>query len=361
VPAAELAAVHRAVEIAKAGAATALPNPVVGCLLLSATGEVVGEGFHERAGGPHAEVLALAAAGSRAGGATAVLTLEPCDHVGRTPPCSEALITAGVRRVVVAVRDPWPPAAGGIERLRAAGVDAIDLSELNTPVDAVLDAVDAAEDVNRVWLTATRHERPFVTWKAGMTIDGRVAAPDGTSRWITSAESRADVHRLRARVDTMMVGVGTILADDPRLTVRDGSGTPTGPQPLRVVIDSHGRTPSTAKVLDDAASTWVATADDAGADADGRVDLTAVLRRLYRQGRRHVLLEGGPRLAAAFFDAGLVDEALVYLAPTLLGAGRSAVDGGSVTTLSGGHHAQLRDVTRIGPDIRLRYAILAAR
>ena len=353
----ELAAVHRAVEIAKAGAATALPNPVVGCLLLSSTGEVVGEGFHERAGGPHAEVLALAAAGSRAGGATAVLTLEPCNHVGRTPPCSEALITAGVRRVVVAVRDPWPPAAGGIERLRAAGVDAIDLSELNTPVDAVLDAVDAAEDVNRVWLTATRHERPFVTWKAGMTIDGRVAAPDGTSRWITSAESRADVHRLRARVDTMMVGIGTVLADDPQLTVRDANGNPAGPQPLRVVIDSHGRTPSTARVLDDSASTWVATVQDAGTDGAGHVDLAAVLRRLYRQGRRHVLLEGGPRLAAAFFDAGLVDEALVYLAPALLGAGRSALDGGTVTTLSQLHRTQLRDVARIGPDVRLRYAV----
>ena len=390
VTAAELAAVHRAVEIAKSGAATALPNPVVGCLLLSATGEVVGEGFHERAGGPHAEVVALAAAGSRAYGATAVLTLEPCNHVGRTPPCSEALITAGVRRVVVAVRDPWPPAAGGIDRLRAAGVDAVDLTDLADlahladladladpthptdqpdPIDlgaatlaaATLAAVDAAEDVNRVWLTATRHERPFVTWKAGMTIDGRVAAPDGTSRWITSAASRADVHRLRARVDTMIVGVGTVLADDPQLTVRDAGGTLTGPQPLRVVIDSSGRTPSTARVLDHAAGTWVATADDPGADSNGRVDLTAVLRRLYREGRRHVLLEGGPRLAAAFFDAGLVDEALVYLAPTLLGAGRSALDGGSVTTLSGRHRAELRDVTQIGPDLRLRYAILTAR
>jgi len=351
---AELAAVHRAVEVAKAGAATALPNPVVGCLLLSDSGEVVGEGFHERAGGPHAEVVALAAAGSRARGATAVLTLEPCNHVGRTPPCSEALIAAGVRRVVVAVRDPWPPAAGGIDRLRAAGVEAVDLTELG---DAAPAAVDAAEDVNRVWLTATRHGRPFVTWKAGMTIDGRVAAPDGTSRWITSAESRADVHRLRARVDTMMVGIGTVLADDPQLTVRDANGIPAGPQPLRVVIDSHGRTPSTARVLDDSASTWVATVRDAGTDGDGHVDLAAVLRRLYRQGRRHVLLEGGPRLAAAFFDAGLVDEALVYLAPALLGAGRSALEGGTVTTLSQLHRTQLRDVARIGPDVRLRYAV----
>jgi len=351
---AELAAVHRAVEVAKAGAATALPNPVVGCVLLSDGGEVVGEGFHERAGGPHAEVVALAAAASRSRGSTAVITLEPCNHVGRTPPCSEALIAAGVRRVVVAVRDPWQPAAGGIDRLRAAGVEVVDLAEVG---DAARTAVDAAEDVNRVWLTATRHERPFVTWKTGMTIDGRVAAPDGTSKWITSAQSRADVHRLRACVDTMMVGVGTVLADDPQLTVRDAGGAPTGPQPLRVVIDSRGRTPGTARVLDDSADTWVATAADAGADGAGRVDLVAVLHRLYLRGRRHVLLEGGPRLAAAFFDAGLVDEALVYLAPALLGAGRSAVDGGSVTTLSQLHRAQLRDVTRIGPDVRLRYAL----
>ncbi len=331
-----------------------LPNPVVGCVLLAPGGWTVGEGWHDRPGGPHAEVVALSAAGGWARGATAVVTLEPCNHTGRTGPCSEALIAAGVARVITAVRDPWLPAAGGLDRLVASGVDVVDLTA-SSDRDAA--AVAAAEDVNRVWLTATRLGRPFVTWKAGMTIDGRVAAPDGTSRWITSPESRADVHALRGRVDTMMVGVGTVLADDPQLTVRDADGAPTGRQPLRVVLDSRGRTPGAARVLDDTAESWVVTAGDVGARADGRVDAAAVLEQLYRRGRRHVLLEGGPTLAASFFDAGLVDEAVVYVAPTVLGAGRSAVDGGAVTTLAGARRAELRDVARIGPDVRLRYAL----
>ncbi len=353
----EIAALHRAVALADRGAGTALPNPVVGCVLLAPGGWTVGEGFHERAGGPHAEVVALRAAGAWARGATAVVTLEPCNHTGRTGPCSEALLAAGVARVIVAVRDPWPTAAGGIGRLRAGGVDVIDLAEAGSETLEAGQGVAAAEDVNRVWLTATRKSRPFVTWKTGMTIDGRVAAADGTSRWITSAAARADVHALRARVDTMMVGVGTVLADDPQLTVRDADGVATGRQPLRVVVDTHGRTPSDARVLDDAADTWLATAAEVGGDPSGRVDLGALLRRLYERGRRHVLLEGGPTVAAAFLDAGLIDEALVYIAPTLLGAGRSALSGGSVATLADAHHAELRELTRIGPDARLRYAL----
>jgi diaminohydroxyphosphoribosylaminopyrimidine deaminase/5-amino-6-(5-phosphoribosylamino)uracil reductase len=355
----EIAAMHRAAALAACGAGSALPNPVVGCVLLAPGGWTVGEGFHERVGGPHAEVVALRAAGDWARGSTAIVTLEPCNHTGRTGPCSEALLAAGVARVVVAVRDPWPTAAGGVERLRGAGIDVIELAEIDSGPDhaAAHQAVAAAQDVNRVWLTATRKSRPFVTWKAGMTIDGRVAATDGTSRWITSAASRADVHALRARVDTMMVGVGTVLADDPQLTVRDVEGVPSGPQPLRVVVDSRGRTPSSARVLDDDAETWLATGTEVGADPSGRVDLDALLRRLYERGRRHVLLEGGPTLAAAFLDAGLIDEALVYLAPTLLGAGRSALSGGAVGTLADAHHAELREVDRIGPDVRLRYAL----
>ena len=350
---------RRAVELAGLGAGTTLPNPVVGCVLLAPGGWTVGEGFHERPGGPHAEVAAITAAGVWARGATAVVTLEPCNHTGRTGPCSEALIEAGIARTIVAVRDPWPAAAGGIERLRAAGVDVIDLSAGIADREAK-SAAGAAEDVNRVWLTATRRGRPFVTWKVGMTIDGRVAAADGSSRWITSPESRADVHGLRARVDTMMVGIGTVLADDPQLTVRDGEGNVTGPQPLRVVIDSARQTPRTARVLDDSAETWVATGDDPGVGPDGKVDLPAVLKRLYQQGKRHVLLEGGPRLATAFLDAGLVDEAVVYLAPSLLGAGRNALDDGMVGTLSDAYRAELRELTRIGPDVRLRYALLTS-
>lgn len=356
---AEITALRRATDLAERGAATALPNPVVGCVLLSPGGWVVGEGFHERPGGPHAEVVALRAAGPFARGATAAVTLEPCNHSGRTGPCSEALIAAGVARVIVVVRDPWPPAAGGIARLRAAGVDVVDLPALGGDDPSIAAVIDAAADVNRVWLGAMRLGRPFVTWKVGMTLDGRVAAADATSRWITSPESRADVHALRARIDTIMVGVGTVLADDPQLTVRSADGEPVGRQPLRVVVDSSGRTPAGARVLDRAAETWLATAESAGTGPDGRVDPSAVLDELWRRGRRHVLLEGGPRLAAGFLDAGLVDEIVAYVAPTLLGAGPSALAGGMVGTLADAHRAELVDVTRLGPDVRLRYRVVA--
>ena len=371
VSAAELAALDRACELAGRGAGTALPNPVVGCVLLSPSGDVVGEGFHQRAGGPHAEVMALGVAGDGAAGATAVVTLEPCNHTGRTGPCTEALLAAGVARVVVAVRDPWPTAAGGIERLRAAGLTVLDLSEARAAEagdpavtgpaaaadrnGAVARAVGAAEDVNRVWLGAARNQRPFVTLKAAISIDGRVAAEDGTSQWISSPASRAEVHELRRLVDSIAVGSGTVFADDPQLTARDADGRVTGRQPLRVVIDSRGRTPSTARVFDDAAPTLLATVDRFGAGADGRVDLAAVLAQLYRDGRRHLLVEGGPRLAAAFLDARLVDEVLIYLAPLLLGAGRSALEGGAVRTLADAHRAELRELRRLGPDVVLRY------
>ena len=344
----ELAALARAVELAGRGDGVALPNPVVGCVLLDPAGRIIGEGFHQVAGGPHAEVMALRAAGSRARGATAVVTLEPCNHTGRTGPCSIALIQAGVARVVVAVGDPWPAAAGGMETLRAAGVDVVDLSGTS--------AAQASEEVNRVWLTAVRQRRPFVTLKTGQTVDGRVAAADGTSRWITSAESRADAHRLRSKVDTMMVGIGTVLADDPQLTARNAAGVATGRQPLRVVVDSAGRTPAGARVLDGVAPTLVASAA-AFAGADGRVDLFALLAELYRQGQRHVLLEGGPTLAAAMLDADLVDEVLVYQAPLLLGAGLPALAGGAVDTLADAHRLSLREVRQLGPDLRIRYAV----
>ncbi len=334
---------RRALELAGQAAASVLPNPVVGCVLLSPTGDTVGEGWHQRYGEAHAEVNALGIAGPAARGATAVVTLEPCNHTGRTGPCTQALIAAGVARVVIANRDPWAPAAGGVEVLRAAGV------EVETGVLA-----DDAADVNRVWLTGVRRQRPFVTFKAGMTLDGRVAAPDGTSRWITSAESRADVHLLRSRVDTMLVGSGTVLADDPLLTVRDAAGRPLGRQPLRVVADSAGRTPPDARVRNGDAETWIATAAEVG--GGDRVDLPRLLEMLWTRGRRHVLLEGGPRLAAAFFDAGLIDEVLAYLAPAVLGAGRSAVEGGAARTLTDAVPLELREVTRIGPDVRLRYA-----
>lgn len=347
-PDAERSALLRAAELAARGIGGTLPNPVVGCVLLDQSGNVVGEGWHERPGGPHAEVAALTDAGDRARGGTAVVTLEPCNHTGRTGPCSEALITAGIRRVVVGVRDPSAAAAGGLETLMAAGVQVIDASRL--PIGAV------ATEVNRVWLTSVRHGRPFVTLKAGMTADGRVAAVDGSSRWITSESSRKDVHRLRSEVDTMMAGIGTVLADDPRLTVRDPDGTEPPRQPLRVVVDSSARTPSHARVFGAPGEVLVATAA-AYPGLGGRVDLAALMTDLFARGQRHVLLEGGPRLAAAALDAGLVDDVVCYLAPILLGAGRPAVDGGSVTTLADAHHLELRDVSRFGPDVRLSFSV----
>lgn len=338
----ETKALTLAVELAAQGAGAVLPGAVAGCVILDDSGEVVGQGWHQRAGGPHAEVHALADAGERARGATAVVTLEPCNHTGRTGPCSLALIEAGVRRVVYAVPDPWETAAGGAATLRAAGIE----TELTPSSDA--------EWVNRVWLTTVRLGRPYVTFKAGVTADGRVAAVDGTSRWITSPQSRAEVHDLRGRVDTMMVGIGTVLADDPWLTVRDADGVLIGRQPLRVVVDSAGRTPSTAKVLDDAAATLIATAADFGNGE--RVDLAALLTALGAQGRHHLLLEGGPRLAAAMIDADLVDEMLLYTAPLVLGAGPSALAGSTVATLDQARRARLVGLRQVGPDALLHYS-----
>jgi diaminohydroxyphosphoribosylaminopyrimidine deaminase/5-amino-6-(5-phosphoribosylamino)uracil reductase len=332
----------RAVRLAARGRATTLPNPVVGCVVLSPDGVAVGEGWHERAGGPHAEVVALAAAGPAARGATAVVTLEPCAHTGRTGPCTQALLDAGIARVVVAVADPSVEAGGGAAALRDAGVD------VETGVVAA-----EAEAVNEPWLVAVRRGRPFVTWKVAATLDGRVAAADGTSRWITGEAARADVHRLRAEVDTMLVGVGTVLADDPALTVRTPSGEPAERQPLRVVADTDGRTPVGARVRDRSAPTWLATADEVGRGPDGRIDLNALLRHLFDRGQRHVLLEGGPSLAAAFLRAGFVDRVVAYVAPALLGAGPAAVGDLGVATIDDALRLRLEHVARVGDDVRL--------
>ncbi|MFH8992343.1 bifunctional diaminohydroxyphosphoribosylaminopyrimidine deaminase/5-amino-6-(5-phosphoribosylamino)uracil reductase RibD [Streptomyces sp. NPDC017940] len=246
---------RRAVALAARGLGFTSPNPVVGCVVLDAAGASVGEGYHQRAGGPHAEVHALRAAGDKARGGTAVVTLEPCNHTGRTGPCAEALLDAGIARVVFAVGDPTPDATGGAATLRAAGVD----------VESGLLAEDA-ETVNAAWLTSVRTGRPHVTWKYAATLDGRVAAADGTSRWISSAPSRADVHRLRAECDAVVVGSGTQRADDPHLAVRGPLLAEGASQPLRVVVDTHGTAVRPgARVLDDAAPTLVAVARDAPA------------------------------------------------------------------------------------------------
>ncbi|MBG0566238.1 bifunctional diaminohydroxyphosphoribosylaminopyrimidine deaminase/5-amino-6-(5-phosphoribosylamino)uracil reductase RibD [Actinoplanes aureus] len=335
-------AMCRAIALAARGLGTTSPNPVVGCLLLGPDGEVVGEGFHAYAGGPHAEIVALAQAGERARGGTCVVTLEPCNHTGRTGPCSDALIAAGVRRVVIAVDDPTPVAAGGAARLRAAGI------HVATGVRR-----QEAEQGNIAWLTAVRRSRPYVTWKFAATLDGRSAAADGTSQWISSAESRADVHVLRSTVDAIVVGVGTVVADDPQLTVRDlRDGTLAIKQPLRVVVDSSGRTPENARVRDAAASTWIVTLAAAGTGPDGRVDLNTLLTGLYARGVRNVLLEGGPTLAGAFLSAGLVDRVIGYIAPKLLGDGRAALVDAGVGTIADALELDFTDIAQIGGDLR---------
>jgi len=342
-------AMGRAIALAARGLGTTSPNPVVGCVLLSAEGEVVGEGFHAYAGGPHAEIVALAQAGERARGGTAVVTLEPCNHTGRTGPCAQALINAGITRVVIAVDDPTPVAAGGAATLRDAGV----------PVETGVRRAQA-EDGNVAWLTAVRRGRPYVTWKYAATLDGRSAAADGTSQWITSAPARGDVHKLRSSVDAIVAGVGTIIADDPQLTVRDlRDGSLAIKQPWRVVVDSSGRTPATARIRDQAAPTWIATAAEVGAGPDGHVDLTALLGELYARGVRAVLLEGGPTLAGGFLAAGLVDKVVGYVAPKLLGAGQPSLVDAGVTTIAEAIELELTDITQVGPDLRFTASLRA--
>lgn len=307
------------------------PNPRVGCVLVDAEGRTVGEGVHRGAGTAHAEVDALAQAGSAARGGTAIVTLEPCNHTGRTGPCSEALLAAGVARVVYAQSDPHALAAGGADRLRSAGVD----------VEGGLLAQEAAS-LNEAWTHAVTTGRPFVTWKVASTLDGRVAAADGSSRWITGDAARAEVHLWRRRCDAIAAGTGTVLSDDPHLTARDGDGDLADRQPLRVVVGLSDIPPS-AHVLDSSApSLHLRTRDPA-----------EVLATLARLEVRHLLLEGGPRLGAAFLASGLVDEVVWYVAPMLLGAGSPAVSDWGITTL--GEAVRLRDVRveQVGEDARI--------
>ncbi|MDQ6526582.1 bifunctional diaminohydroxyphosphoribosylaminopyrimidine deaminase/5-amino-6-(5-phosphoribosylamino)uracil reductase RibD [Nocardioides sp. LHD-245] len=325
----EYDAMRRALALAATPGVPLHPNPRVGCVLLAPDGTVAGEGYHHGAGTPHAEVEALRVAGDRARGATAVVTLEPCNHTGRTGPCAQALVAAGVARVVVAQRDPNPRAAGGLETLREAGVE----------VDAGLLAEEAAE-VNRAWTFAHRTGRPYVTWKFATTLDGRSAASDGTSRWVSSPPARRDTHLLRALCDTMLVGTNTVEVDDPQLTVRDDDDRPLPreAQPLRVVLGERDL-PADRRVFDDAAPTVQLRTRDP----------EAALRALYAEhDRHHVFLEGGPTLAAAFVKAGVVDEVVTYVAPMLLGAGRSAVGKLGIRTIADALHLELVDSTVVG-------------
>jgi len=324
---------HRALVLAETVRGRTSPNPPVGAVVLDADGQLVGEGATEPAGGRHAEVVALDAAGDKGRGATVLVTLEPCAHTGRTGPCSEALIEAGVSRVVYAVDDPNPEAAGGAQRLRDAGVEVV----------AGVEAEAARIGAIRPWLFAVQAGRPFVTWKYAATLDGRVAAADLSARWISSAAARADSHAFRAVVDAIVVGSGTVLTDDPHLTARDSDDELLEHQPLRVVLDRSHRTPQHARVLDSAAETLV---------LDTAVPRFA-LKALFDRGVRNVLLEGGPTLAGAFVEARCVDEVIAYLAPRLLGAGPAALGDAGIGSLDEGVTLDVDTVTRLGADIKV--------
>ncbi len=260
-----------------------------------------------------------------------MVTLEPCNHTGRTGPCAAALIAAGVRRVVFAQPDTNVVAAGGAEALRAAGV----------VVEGGL-LLDEARHLNRAWTFAVEHGRPFVTWKFATTLDGRSAAADGTSRWVSGAAARLDTHRLRALCDVMLVGTNTVAVDDPRLTVRDEHDQPLPHQPLRVVMGERDLDPGRRIFDGEAESLHLRTRDP-----------HAALKELFARDRQHVFLEGGPTLAAAFLEAGLVDEVVTYVAPMLLGAGRNAVGDLGITTISDALHLRVEDVTVLDDNVRL--------
>jgi diaminohydroxyphosphoribosylaminopyrimidine deaminase/5-amino-6-(5-phosphoribosylamino)uracil reductase len=349
---------RRALELAERGRGLTSPNPMVGAVVVR-DGEIVGEGHHERAGGPHAEVVALAAAGARARGATLYVTLEPCAHHGRTPPCAPAVVDAGIRRVVAALVDPNPKVSGrGLAALREAGLEV---------APAVL--TEPAERQNRTFVSAMRLGRPHVTLKAAMTLDGRIADRHGESRWITGEEARAAAHRLRSESDAIVVGVGTVLTDDPALTVRRERPWPR--EPYRVVLDTRARTPAAARLI--AAATPARALVMAGAEADpvrlaalraagatvvplasrdGHVDPRAALQALADLEVRAVLVEGGGDVHGAFVDAGLVDRVAVFVAPRLLG-GRGAMPsiGGSGLALGDALRLGPLEVTRLGDDL----------
>lgn len=338
----------RAIALARRGLGRTSPNPAVGAVLVR-DGQVVGEGYHQRAGGPHAEVVSLRQAGEAARGATLYVTLEPCAHWGRTPPCADALIEAGVRRVVACTIDPNPKVNGlGFSRLASAGVQ-VELADGRYR--------EQARRLNAPYEKYVTTGLPYVTLKVAMSLDGKIATTTRDARWISSEASRAMAHRLRARHDAVMVGVGTVLADDPLLTARPPGRRPPR-QPLRVVVDSHARTPVDARLIRSAspeAPVLVAITDLAPADrveslraagaevavlpagSDGRVDLPALLQYLSAREVTSVLVEGGGVLLASLVDAELADAMIVFLAPKILGGkgAPSPVDGAGVDRVAG--------------------------
>ena len=344
----------RALRLAERGAWTTRPNPMVGCVLAHGD-EVVGEGWHQRAGGPHAEVHALEAAGARARGATAYVTLEPCAHTGRTGPCADALVAAGVARVVAAMTDPFPEVDGsGFERLRAAGIG----------VESGL-MEQQARALNRGYLARLERGRPWLRVKLAMSLDGRTALANGESKWISGDASREDVMRWRARSGALLTGSGTVLADDPQLTVRMADDADFLP-PLRVVLDPGLATVARGRVREGDAPTLYLHAGDAkpprlagiervAVPSQGNaLDLDAVLRLLATRGINEVQLEAGATLAGAFLQAGLVDELIVYIAPKLLGnAARGLCALPGLEELSQAPHFKFNEIRQVGPDVCL--------
>ncbi|MEW2480379.1 bifunctional diaminohydroxyphosphoribosylaminopyrimidine deaminase/5-amino-6-(5-phosphoribosylamino)uracil reductase RibD [Mycobacterium sp. NPDC049093] len=319
-----------AIEQAEQVKGSTYPNPPVGAVILDRDGQISGVGGTQPTGGPHAEVVALQAAGDRAKGGTAVVTLEPCNHHGRTPPCVDALLASGVSHVVYAVSDPNPAAAGGAQRLADAGVT----------VSAGLLADEVEKGPLREWLHKQRTGSPHVTWKFATSVDGRSAAADGSSQWITSEAARADVHRKRAAADAIVVGTGTVFVDDPALTARRADGTLTDHQPLRVVVGMR-EVSLDAKVLNDDSHTMLIRTHDPH----------EVMRSL--GDRTDVFLEGGPTLAGAFLRAGVVNRIVAYVAPILLGGPITAVDDIGVLSMVHAQRWRFDGITAIGPDVRL--------
>ncbi|MCL4681910.1 MAG: bifunctional diaminohydroxyphosphoribosylaminopyrimidine deaminase/5-amino-6-(5-phosphoribosylamino)uracil reductase RibD [Rhodocyclaceae bacterium] len=351
----------RALRLAEKGLTTTTPNPRVGCVLVK-DAAVVGEGWHERAGEPHAEIHALNAAGNLARGATAYVTLEPCSHHGRTPPCADALIAAGVARVVAAMRDPNPQVAGrGLEQLRAAGIET---------ADGLL--AHEARELNIGFVSRMERGRPWLRLKLAASLDGKTALNNGKSQWITGPEARRDGHAWRARACAILTGAGTVRDDDPRLTVRD---IETSRQPLRVVVDSRFETPPTARILDGGNTLIVAAADDAakaaalraaGAEVlvlpspQGKVDLPRLLRLLAERGVNELHVEAGHKLNGSLVREGLVDELLLYFAPAILGSGREMFPLPELSDLAGRRDLKILDLRRLGADIRILARLLPA-
>ena len=323
-------AMRLAIEHAELVKGATYPNPPVGAVILDVAGEVVGAGSTEPAGGPHAEVVALRRAGELATGGTAVVTLEPCNHHGKTPPCVDALVAAGVSRVVYAVADPNPVAAGGAARLASAGIE----------VAGGTSAAAVERGTLREWLLKQRTGLPHVTWKFAASVDGRSAAADGTSQWITSEAARNDVHRRRAMADAIIVGTGTVFVDDPALTARLPDGSLADRQPLRVVVGER-EISSEARILNDDSRTMLIRTHDPH----------EVIRAL--ADRTDVLLEGGPTLAGAFLRAGLVDRILAFVAPILLGGPVTVLDDVGVSTIGKALRWRFDGVEQIGPDLLL--------